>query len=73
MLIQGVYKVPYHPYISETVQNFEKSQNTYSIVSRTYSFKGVGDVAPQKDAPEGAHLNNFKWNLPYYSISFERA
>ena len=53
MYIQGVYKVPYHPYISETVQNFETSRNTYSIVSRGYSFKGIGDVALPKEVPQG--------------------
>jgi len=43
--IQGVHKVWKHLYILETVRNYEKSRNTYSIVLRGYSFKGVADVA----------------------------
>jgi len=44
-VIQGVHKVWKHLYILETVRNYEKSRNTYSIVLRGYSFKGVADVA----------------------------
>jgi len=46
------------------VQNYEKMQNTCSIISRSYSFKEVEVVSlPRRDATE--ELKNFKFQKPF--------
>lgn len=84
MLISVVFLYSYRvsikyvsiPYISQMAQNYEEPRNTCSIISRSYSFKGVGrNLSPQGN---GLDLNSKILNelfppFPYCSISFKKA
>lgn len=58
--IEFLKKIDPTLYISEMAQNYKKLQNTCSIISRSYSFKEIGELCPQGGALGGLKLKNFK-------------
>jgi len=73
--IQGVEKVWNRSNISKIKHFREKSENTCTIISRGYFFKGVEGDRPSRGSKAGDPLKNLKWDSLFfiaYSYSLPR-